>query len=58
MYEEEDFTTGVLTEAESLRIDYRQTFEESLLREGLQLEKVGREVRFYFSEILVWDNNK
>lgn len=57
VYEEEDLTTGVLTEQESLRIDYRQTFEESLLREGLELEKTDRQVKLYQDRIFFFFEN-
>ncbi|XP_045457946.1 anoctamin-4-like [Melitaea cinxia] len=35
-YEEEDF--GVMTEAEAKKRDYRRTFQENLIKEGLELE--------------------
>ncbi|GBP81847.1 Anoctamin-6 [Eumeta japonica] len=35
-YEEEDY--GVMTEAEARRRDYRRTFQENLIKEGLELE--------------------
>ncbi|XKL65383.1 hypothetical protein PGB90_008803 [Kerria lacca] len=46
VYEAEDFSTGVLTELESLKIDYRRNFHESLIREGLELEIENKENSF------------
>lgn len=46
VYEEEDFSKGVLNEAESLRIEQRRKFQESLIQEGLELEIEDKEVNF------------
>lgn len=49
VYEEEDFSKGVLNEQEYMRIEYRKNFQESLIREGLELEIEGKEVHFELS---------
>jgi len=45
VYEEEDF--GVMTLAEVTRREMRRVFEESLVKEGLELELEDKEVRKY-----------
>lgn len=44
VYDDEDFSKGVLNEHEYLRIEHRQRFQKSLEEEGLELEIELKEV--------------
>lgn len=44
VYEEEEF--GVMTEAEAKRRDQRRTFQENLMKEGLELELEHKDLSF------------
>ncbi|XP_041971203.1 anoctamin-4 isoform X2 [Aricia agestis] len=44
VYEQEEF--GVMTEAEARRRDYRKTFQENLIKEGLELELENKVLSF------------